>query len=107
MFDDPKKELRELEDRLLAAQPKEDSLAQFDDVSLDEYIPAESGAEPDIRNFANGYGRAVPRAPIQPFYGYDTAPSHADRSIRGLTILASVECAAIAAVALYWFFHFL
>ena len=121
MFDDPKKELQALEDQLLAAE-KNDETAELDtaefeklyDEILEEFGPKEEShvaplppSDPPIRNFANGYGRAVPKAPAEPVYEYDYRPSHADKSIRGLTMLASIECAAIAAVAIYWFFHFL
>ena len=105
MFDDPKKELRELEDQLLAAQTNEQKFEEVYDEILDEFGPgaqADAPAEPDIRNFANGYGRAAVTAPE-----VSVPDDSTERSIRRLTVLASIECAAIAAVAIYWFFHFL
>ena len=109
MFDDPKKKLQELEGQLLAAEMDEQEFDTFFDDIRGEFGSAEpdSAAEPNIRNFANGYGRAVSGTPEVPVYSYDNVPAPSDGGIRALTILASVECLAIAAVAVYWFFHFL
>ena len=75
MFDDPKKELRRLQQELLAEEEYEE--AYFDEEDwLDQEIAeakALSGyqepAEPPVRNFANGYGavrQPEPQRPAQP-----------------------------------------
>ena len=100
MFDDPKKELRELEGQLLAAETKDEETGEF------RGIP-EDPNDPPIRNFANGYGRAVPSQPEVPAEEPELPAQAPRKDPRGLVILACAECVAIAAVAVYWFFRFL
>ena len=98
MFDDPKKELRELEGQLLAAETKDEETGEF-------YGIPEDPSDPPIRNFANGYGRAVPSRP--PVTDPVLPEEPQKKEPRGLVILACAECVAIAAVAVYWFIRFL
>ena len=108
MFDDPNKELRELEDRLLAVEaPRETSMldeqefeALYDEI-LSEY-GQQDDHEPPVRNFANGYGRpVVPEAPRP-----QTVPLTPDTQDRGgnagLIFTICLEIAAIAAVVIFW-----
>ena len=117
MFDDPKKELQELEGQLLAAEDAPEKSDETYESILEEYAPREnpdsaavSTDEPLIRNFANGYGRAVPNEPL----GTDgdeilaeDEPAPAQKGVKGLVILACLECLGIAAIAVYWVMNFL
>ena len=123
MFDDPKKELQELEDQLLAAEDDQETAdldtAEFEklyDEILEEFGPGKaSQPEPDapaelpIRNFANGYGKAVAPQPLGTDGDEilaDDEPLEAPKPIRGLVILACLETLAIAGLAVYWFLRF-
>ena len=123
MFDDPKKELRALEDQLLAAERNNETAEldneQFEelyDEILEEFGPKEESdpapmppADPPIRNFANGYGKGN----VHQSLGHDgdeilpdDAPVESAKGIRGLVILACLECMAIAGLAVYWVLRF-
>ena len=120
MFDDPKKELQELEDQLLAAEGRDDTAeldqAQFEaiyDEILEEFGPKEAShaapmppSDPPIRNFANGYGKYQSLGHDGDEILPDDEPVVPEKSIRGLVILACLECAAIAGLAVYWFLRF-
>ena len=102
MFDDPKKELQNLEDQLLAAESNHetakldnDQFEELYDTILEEFGPlaSQNGAEPPIRNFANGYGSDA--AP-----GDETADH--PKGGKGLVLLVCLEIMAIAALAAYW-----
>lgn len=123
MRNDPKKELRELEDQLLAAEMNQES-AQLDqrefealyDEILEEFGPGHTApapvpsSDPPIRNFANGYGKHPAQQPlgtdgdeILP----DDEPVDTPRGTRGLVILACLECLVIAGLVVYWVLNFL
>lgn len=111
MFDDPKRELKRLEEQLLKEDDTEwldRELAQAydllgEDVDMDatqvfrEPIP--------VRNYANGYDNAPD------IYNYadnyvdtaDTAPvENLNRRIGGLLLLAAAETLGIATILAYW-----
>ena len=108
MFDDPRNELRELEDRLLAAEaPRETPMldeqefeALYDEI-LEEYGHQDDAPQPPIRNFANGYGRQapqeIPRPQTEPL-----TPESQPRGNGGLVLTLCLEIAAIAAVVIFW-----
>ena len=118
MFDDPKKELRELEDQLLAAESNNETAElnneQFEelyDEILEEFGPKEesftaplSPSDPPIRNFANGYGGVVrtPPLPAGDEILPDDEPVPTEKGGRGLIFLAVVESLAIAGLVMYW-----
>ena len=119
MFDDPKKELQELEDQLLAAEEKKEESglddAEFErlyDEILAEFGPKKSAPEPvpaapeeaPIRNFANGYGGVVrtPPLPAGDEILPDDEPVPTEKGGRGLIFLAVVESLAIAGLVMYW-----
>ena len=123
MFDDPKKELRELEDQLLAAEEnKEESGlddAEFErlyDEILEEFGPKKSAPETPrvseeapIRNFANGYGvvRSQPIGTDGDELLPDDEPVPTEKGSKGLVFLAILESLAIAGLAVYWTLSFL
>lgn len=100
MFDDPKKELQQLEEQLLALEPDEDFERFYEEIygEFGEDAPEESTqmqnllVEKPNRAHANTYTDATRYA----------APVKKDNSIRNLTILACVETAGIVAVVLWW-----
>ena len=118
MFDDPKKELKELEEQLLSGEeaPEEAMLdeAEFEKLYheiLEEFGPREPETphEPPIRNYANGYGFYVPpRHEITLAVPEDAQPAEPEPEapkVRGngalvLTIL--LEILAIGAVLALW-----
>ena len=122
MFDDPKKELRELEDQLLAAE-EEHKTAELDEQEfqelyneiLEEFGPkTQSGdaapvPEPPIRNFANGYGGVVRTPPLpagdEILADDESVPS--EKGSKGLVLLACLETLAVAALAVYWALNYL
>ena len=115
MFDNPKKELQELEDQLLAAEEYPDT-TDAAEATDDEFqsiyaeLLAEFGPERDaadevpIRNFANGYGRnlqtihSIPQKPVENIREIPVPREH----FGFLTFLFCVECLALTAVALCW-----
>lgn len=124
MFDDPKKELRELEGQLLAAE-EEQKASELNDAEFerlyDEILaefgpkqasgePAPAAPEPPIRNFANGYGGVVRNQPIGTDGDEilpDGEPVPNEKGSKGLVFLAILECAAIAGLVVYWVLNFL
>ena len=110
MFDDTKKELKELESELLAGENREESMLGADFETFFDEIKAEYGSqndEPAIRNFANGYGKyqapAVPRPAPAP------APVQEPRKKRhgGLGFLIFLEIVALIAVLGFWALYLL
>ena len=100
MFDDPKKELQELEEQLLALEPDEDFERFYEDI-YSEFgeEPMEDNArmqdlkvEPPKRPHSNTYSDSKRYA----------APVKKDNSIRNLTIIACLETAAIVGIVLWW-----
>lgn len=118
MFDDPKKELKKLEQQLLAEEENEwldDQLAQAHALLGDDIEPEDMDAtriyrddfgKMPVRNYANGY--AAPRQTCDYDEQYvdepDTAQEEAPREkgIAGLIVLALLEMLAIAVVIVYW-----
>ena len=110
MFDDTKKELKELESELLAAEPQEAPLLDDDFETFFDEIKAEYGSqndEPAIRNFANGYGKY--QAPAAPRPAPAPAPVQEPRKKRhgGLGFLIFLEIVALIAVLGFWALYLL
>ena len=117
MFDDPKKELQELEDQLLAAETPvhvndDEEFQRIYAEVLAEFGPGDAQEqEPPIRNFANGYGRNVqPVTPVAPppmpepepiLEEEEPTPTKRER-IGGLVFLAVIECLIFAGLAAFW-----
>ena len=105
MFDDTKKELKELESELLAGENREESMLGADFETFFDEIKAEYGSqndEPAIRNFANGYGKY--QAPAAPRPAPAPAPVQEPRKKRhgGLGFLIFLEIVALVAVLGFW-----
>ena len=121
MIADPKKELQELEDQLLAAEINHETaelnneeFEELYDKILEEFGPREQhdGApvsDPPIRNFANGYGKAVPAQPLPAGDEIleDDEPAAPKKGVKGLVFVAVLEILAIAALAAYWLMELL
>ena len=117
MFDDPKKELRELENQLLEAEMNHetaelnsDEFEELYDGILEEFGPREnldgttvSSVDPPIRNFANGYGKSAAYQPRVPEPVVE-APVRA-KGVKGLLIVMCLELLAIAGLTAYWYFN--
>ena len=126
MFDDPRKELRRLEEQLLAEedpepQPPEEDFWLDDeleearrllgDETPDDEEEEDEDPEPMVyRNFANGYGRRQ-SAPVRnrdrfdrdlEEYSDQVHDEPREKGVRGLVILACLELLGIAAVIVYW-----
>ena len=126
MFDDPRKELRRLEEQLLAEEDPgpdvpEDTLRMDDELEearrlLGDEMPDDEEEEDEdpepmvYRNFANGYGRrqSVPVRNRDRFdrdleeYSDQVHDEPREKGVRGLVILACLELLGIAAVIVYW-----
>ena len=107
MFSDPKKELQELEDQLLAAeQETSENDEEFQRIYaevLAEFGPVVSHAdEPPIRNFANGYGRDFHKPIQQPVEQILPEPPAPREHFGFLTFLFCLECLLFAGVAISW-----
>lgn len=107
MFDDPKRELKRLEEQLLREDDTEwldREIAQAYDLLGDnvDMDATQVFREPiPVRNYANGYDSAPD------IYSYadtaDTAPVESvNRRIGGLLLLAAVETLGIATILAYW-----
>ena len=110
MFDDTKKELKELESELLAGENREESMLGADFETFFDEIKAEYGSqndEPTIRNFANGYGKY--QAPAAPRPAPAPAPVAEPRKKRhtGLGFLIFLEIVALVAVLGFWALYLL
>ena len=114
MFDNPKKELQELEQQLLAAEEytteNEDEFQSIYAEVLAEFGPDRDAVqELPIRNFANNYGRdvrPVHSIPQQPVEIPRELPVPRERS-GFLTFLFCLECLALSAVAVCWLVNLL
>ena len=115
MFDDPKKELRRMQDELLAAE-MEEWLEQTQSQDINELLDDAKDfleEEPPVRNFANGYG-AQPRNYAVDFDRtvYDDEEFDDDaavfveepkkKGIGGLVFLAILELIGIVAIVVWW-----
>ena len=111
MFDDTKKELKELESQLLADEKSQDApMLDEDFETLFNEIKADLGSqndEPTIRNFANGYGKY--QAPAAPRPAPAPAPVAEPRKKRhgGLGFLIFLEIVALVAVLGFWALYLL
>ena len=108
MFDDPQKNLGQLQKELLA---EEDANKWLDDELTDarrllgeEPAAEEVPQEAPVRNFANGYG----------LEDYEDEPEEVPenelsqkRTIRNLVVVALIELAGILGVLGYWFIKLL
>lgn len=117
MFDNPKEQLKQLEDQLLAAeQNKDEKFERLYAELFEEYgpEPQEDSDEVIYRNYANSYGKNVKKAArpqavqtrsAAPAESYtDGHEDHAepDRSIKVLVIIICIEILGIAALAAWW-----
>lgn len=107
MFDDPKKELQELEDQLLAAEHHssndDDEFQRIYAEVLAEFGPGGSDAqEPPIRNFANNYGRNSHKPVQQPVEEIPQGLAAPKERFGFLAFLFCLECAALAGLAAFW-----
>ena len=115
MFDDTKKELKELESELLAGENREESMLGADFETFFDEIKAEYGSqndEPTIRNFANGYGKyAAPRPAPRPAPVAEPAPAPEPEPRKkrhtGLGFLIFLEIVALVAVLGFWALYLL
>lgn len=120
MFDDPKKELKSLEQQLLADEEAPESAmldeAEFEALYneiLEEFGPRKEEPqaipkpqEPQIRNFANGYGRNIPPVPTAAPAVTEEKPPVTEmpgpKGNGGLILTICLESIAIAAVLGLW-----
>ena len=118
MFDDTKKELKELEGELLAAEKSQDTAMLDDDFeTLFNEIKADLGSqndEPAIRNYANGYGKySAPVTYTAPVYAPAPAPMHEPapeprkKRHSGLGFIIFLEIVALIAVLGFWALYLL
>ena len=111
MFDDTKKELKELEGELLAAESQDTAMLDDDFEALFNEIKADLGSqndEPTIRNFANGYGRyAAPQPAPRPAPAPTPAPEPRKKRYAGLGFLIFLEIVALIAILGFWALHLL
>ena len=98
MFDDPKKELKRLEEQLLKEEQPDDEFERFYQEIYAEFGPAEGeeAAEPAPAR------TAAPRTSTYADTPRAVAPKKKDKSIRNLTVAVCLECAGILAVVLWW-----
>ena len=131
MFDDPKKELQRLQQELLAEEEYEEEFLTEDEWFEREIAEAKALSgyqEPEVRNYANGYGagrqpaydpsrrshlsgrsgypqqeRAAYRPTVKN-YSEETLPEEEEREkgLGGLIALAVTLTLGIVAVAAYW-----
>ena len=107
MFDDTKKELKELEGQLLAAEKSQDTAMLDDDFeTLFNEIKAEfapQNNEPAIRTFANNYGcTAAPRPAPRPAPAPAPVPEPRKKRHGGLGFIIFLETVALIALLGFW-----
>ena len=115
MFDDTKKELKELEGELLAAEQSQDAAMLGEDFeTLFNEIKADLGSqndEPTIRNYANGYGKyhapVAHRPAPAPVYAPAPAPEPRKKRHPVLGFIIFLESAALVAMLGFWALHLL
>ncbi|MBR5126690.1 MAG: hypothetical protein IKU68_08140 [Oscillospiraceae bacterium] len=128
MFDDPKKELRRLQEQLLAEEEddyeeyeeEDEDVEDYDDDldldAIDELLEDdEEEEEPRYHNFANRYGRGSPKEfdyledddefdddAVLYREDYRRGKRKKKKGNLGWVIIAFLEVIAIAAIALWW-----
>ena len=95
MFDDPQKELKQLEEQLLGNEKDDDAFEQFyreiyEDFGPDLEQEAPRAVAPKSKT---GAYKDAPRA---------VAPKKKQKGVRGLVILICLELLGIAGVVLWW-----
>jgi hypothetical protein len=124
MFDDPQKELKRLEEQLLAEEDSdwldneleamhrllgdEPKKADMDETRV--YRNFANGYGEQIRNFANGYGEGQPSGRVDDEQTDSELDTYSDqvpepekkKSAAGLVILACLETLGILAIIAYW-----
>ena len=105
MFEDPKKELQRLQEKLLEEEAwfdkeLEAAKAMIGDAPKKPAPKPQSGQktrkpDPKVRNYANGYGEKRP--PVR-----NTEMAKTRKGIGGLVVLALLETAGIVGVVAYW-----
>ena len=98
MFDDPKKELKRLEEELLKEEQPDDEFEKFYQEIYEEFGPAEGEEFTE----AAPVRAAAPRASTYADTPRAVAPRKKDKSIRNLTVAVCLECAGILAIVLWW-----
>ena len=123
MFDDPQKELKRLEEQLLAEEDGDwldgeleamhrllgdDTQAQ----NMDETrVYRNFGNENQVRNYANGYGTMQTDTGGQPVndedpelatYSDEVEVPEKEKGVKGFVILACLETLGILAIIVYW-----
>ena len=112
MFDDTKKELKELEGELLAAESQDTAMLDDDFEALFNEIKADLDSqndEPTIRNYANGYGKYHAPVAHRPAPAPAPVPVPEPRKKRhtGLGFIIFLEIVALVAVLGFWALHLL
>ena len=112
MFDDTKKELKELEGELLAAESQDTAMLDNDFEALFNEIKADLDSqndEPTIRNYANGYGKYHAPVAYRPAPAPAPAPVAEPRKKRntGLGFILFLEIVALVAVLGFWALYLL
>ena len=98
MFDDPKKELKRLEEELLKEEQPDDEFEKFYREIYEEFGPGEEEQKP----VAAPARPAAPRASTYADTPRAVVPKKKDKSIRNLTVAICLECVGIAAIVLWW-----
>ena len=108
MFDNPDKELKKLEQQLLAAEKPEDDFEAFYQDILQEFGPASQ--TPPARKSSSSKKQSQKNA-------YTDQPKKTSKkssgkkkkkkSLTGLVVTLCLECAGIVGIILWWLFRFL
>lgn len=108
MFDDPKKELKRLEEQLLKAEMTDDDFEKFYSEIYKEFGPASSNEDLSkdvpVHKNSNPSGRTQTSRPRNDYADAKRAlaPKKKAKGIRGLVITACLESAGIIAIVLWW-----
>lgn len=114
MFDDPKKELKRLEEQLLAVKESDEAFEKFYSEIYSEFGPKQPQGN-GARRPASAARQNQPRNPApgkapaaaHPETGRSSGPAKKEKGIGGLAALVCFECLGIAAVVLWWVFRIL
>ena len=121
MFDDPQKELEQLQEKLLEQEEwfqreldsakrmigdlPEERPARTKNAAAAKAAKKPSAGEAPVRNHANGYGTQPSRKIVQPLQQEDYDREELEprkKSVKGLVILASLETLGILGLIGYW-----